>query len=102
IMSLSEAINQYKNQVMFISVRGTATRRLPDDAKQSLLTMGSNIDHLQENGSYIAVIAGGELIEELINNEGDSTLSNQQANTRVKELLGSRQLSVFSGSREGG
>lgn len=102
IMSLGEVLSQYSDRTIIVSVRGTAARRLTADTISMLQTMGSSIDQLAENGSYIAVISGGKLIQEEINNNGDASLTNQTANSKLKELIGTHEVAIYSAGKDYG
>jgi len=102
IMSLGEVISQYSDRTIIMSVRGTAVRRLSAETINTLKTMGSSIDQLAENGSYIAVISRGKLLQEEINNNGDVTLTTQNANSRTNELFGTHEVSIYSAGKDYG
>jgi hypothetical protein len=67
-----------------------------------LKKMGSSIDQLADNGSYIAIISGGQLLQELIDNNGDVTLTNETANSRVRSLFGSHEVTIYSAGADHG
>lgn len=94
--TINDFIQRYSNQLMVISTRGEAVAQLPQSTKELMSNMGSNINELQKDGSYVAIIYGGETLIEEINNEGDSVLSSK-ANPEFMSLLS--EFNIFSGGR---
>ncbi|GFR39179.1 hypothetical protein PRECH8_24750 [Insulibacter thermoxylanivorax] len=102
ILTLPQVLQQYNDRVMILSVRGSATRRISEEALEILKGMNSSIELVEDHGSYIAVIYEGKIIEEYMNNSGDVTLTHEQANAAFKKLIGSRRVEIYSAGKEFG
>lgn len=93
--TLEDIINRDKDKIMIMSVRDEATAQLSNSTEEYMESLGFKIKDLEYRGSYVAVVAGGEIIFEGINNEGAITLDSENSPELI-EILDRREFNIKS------
>jgi hypothetical protein len=69
VLPFAVYLDRVSSRFAVITVKEEATRYLTESAKAVLRGMGSQIDRLRYGGSYLAIVYGGQLLFEQVQNE---------------------------------
>jgi Lipid A core - O-antigen ligase and related enzymes len=94
-VTLEQFFVSNENYTLIMSVRDEATNRLPSAFVAQMKAKGSKIDELEFRGSYVAVISKGQLIEEIVRNDGEITITSDTS-PKVGEVLKNKSFTVAS------
>jgi tetratricopeptide (TPR) repeat protein len=94
-VTLEQFIISNENNTMILSVRDEARNALPKSFVEKMQSKGSKIGELKFRGSYIAVISKGQLIEEIVQNDGEITIT-QETSPKVGEVLKNQSFTITS------
>jgi tetratricopeptide (TPR) repeat protein len=94
-VTLEQFIASNENHTLILSVRDEATKRLPSAFVEKIQSKGSKIGELMYRGSYVAVISKGQLIEEIVRNDGEITIT-PETSPKVGEVLKNKSFTITS------
>ena len=94
-VTLDQFLISNEDKTMILSVRDEATGNLPSTFVEKMKSIGSKIDQLGYNGSFVAVISKGQLIEEIVRNDGEITITSDTS-PKVSEVLKNKSFTITS------
>ena len=98
-LSVSDAfidfIDKYRTDIIIISVKDDATKRLSFNCKKYFVIRGSRINNLKKRGSYIAIIHNNRIVFEEISNSSAIRIDNS-ASEQIRPLFSGSSLEVSS------
>jgi tetratricopeptide (TPR) repeat protein len=79
ILSLNQVISNHLDKIIILSARDEASANLSAESKLFLGNLGSNIADLAYRGSFISVIAGGQVIFDKFSNDASIEINQDTA-----------------------
>lgn len=94
-VTLEQFLISNEDKTMILSVRDEATSHLPKSFVEKMETKGSRIGELKYRGSYVAVISKGQLVEEIVRNDGEIVITSETSPS-VSEVLKNKSFTIIS------